>query len=313
VVFPDQPKLELISSPWVGLNWQHLLITDIDNTLFDFGLYAEAGLRRVVPLAASLLGISQAEAITELRAAFREFSSIEIQYAYESLPSLKERVADDRYRLSRELASAFWDSATQDIEPYPDVLTTMEYLWRNGTAIVAVSDAPMEAAWRKLRRLGLLRYLSGVVAVKSEYSRQRPIALRQEDIPDFGDPRETRHLFYHRLSPNERKPSALAYERVLERILIDHSRVTVIGDSPLKDLVPARELGLSAYWAAYGERQRHLEATLQAVTPFEPPEALGSQAKEASDFGTLDTFRELLDVIKLDRVQLRLPLDEANS
>jgi hypothetical protein len=87
---------------------------------------------------------------------------------------------------------------------------------------------------------------------------------------------------------------------------VPHHRVTVIGDSPSKDLLPARRLSLPAYWAAYGERNRHLETLLQSVTPFEPPEAVWSQAYAARSFPKLQSFEDLAAIIELP--QLRLPL-----
>ena len=83
--------------------------------------------------------------------------------------------------------------------------------------------------------------------------------------------------------------------------------MTVIGDSPTKDLVPARSLGLQAYWASYGERNRHLEKLLQAVTPFQPPEAVSSQAYAARSFPSIASFAELEKIIWL--AQPKLPFD----
>lgn len=298
-----------ILSPWVGSNWRHVLITDVDNTLFDFGLYAEAGLRAVIPQICEELSLSFEAAIAELREAFRKYNSIEIPFAYEALESLAELDPENKHTISVSLTEAFWHGAARELIAYPGVASTMSHLWRNGTAIVAVTDAPMWEVWRKLKHLRILKYFAGVVAVGSLARRKDPI-LQPADIPEYDKPFQSSGRFYRLLDNTDRKPNPRSYEYVLAEFPVPKDRVTVIGDSPLKDLMPARKLGLKAYWAAYGERNRHMEKLLQAVTPFEPPEAIRSQAGVALEFGfpRLNSFNGLESVIKLD--QPRLPLED---
>ncbi len=303
-----QPETRILS-PWVGSNWRHLLITDVDNTLFDFGLYAEAGLQAVVPQICEELSLSFGEAIAELREAFRKYNSVEIPFAYEALGSLDRLDPDERHKVSVRFTEAFWIGAARELVTYPGVASTMSHLWRNGTAIVAVTDAPMWEVWRKLKHLRILKYFAGVVAVGSLARRKDPI-LQPSDIPEYDKPFQSTGRFYRLLDDTDRKPNPRSYQYVLAEFAIPKDRVTVIGDSPTKDLIPARKLGLKAYWAAYGERNRHLEKLLQAVTPFEPPEAIRSQADVAREleFPELGSFNHLEGVIKLD--QPRLPLDD---
>ena len=290
--------------PAIGRDWAHLLITDVDNTLFDFGMYAEAGLRQVLPTARDLLKIPESVVASEVREAFGHFNSVEIPYAFEVMPSLVERPPEERHALSKQLNEAFWEGASKQMAPYPGVASTMQHLQCNGTAIVAVSDAPLRAAWRKLRALDLIQYFAGVVGV-GPLTRRRDPVLTRADIPEYFDPSRSSHRFYKHLRNEERKPSVLAYQSVLDEIRIPREKITVVGDSPVNDLEPARRLGLSAYWAAYGERNRHLETVLKSVTPFEPPEAVESQAGAASEFPSIESFEELEEIIPVR--QPRLP------
>jgi putative hydrolase of the HAD superfamily len=304
----ESAGLGMVTSPWVGTKWRHLLITDVDNTLFDFGLYAEFGLRAILKEACALLDLSKEDAIVEVREAFRKFNSIEIPFAYEELKSLHGLSFQERHSISVHLATAFWAEARKRLIPYPAVVSTMHHLWMNGTAIVAVTDAPMWEVWRKLKHLRILRYFAGVVAVGSLSRRRDPI-MQAHDIPDYDKPFRSAGRFYRLLDDTDRKPSPLSYQYVLNEFPISKDRVVVVGDSPRKDLLPARELGLAAYWAAYGERRRDLETSLQSVTPFEPPEAVRSQLDVARtlEFPSLSSFGDLESIIKVS--QPRLPLD----
>ena len=298
----DRERIPVV--PRARHHWTHLLITDVDNTLFDFGLYAEAGLREVLPTGSRLLGLPVDSVADEVRAAFRHFNSIEIPFAFEAMPCLADRSAEERLAISKQFVHAFWRGASQAMTPYPGVSSTLQHLQRNGTAIVAVSDAPMREVWRKLRRLGLIQFFAGVVGVGTVVRRRDPL-LRDSDIPGYERPSHSPHRFYRGLRDDERKPSRQAYEAVLREVAVPRELVTVVGDSPTKDLAPARELGLAAYWAAYGERNRHLETTLQSVTPFEPPEAVECQAEAASSYPALSSFDDLEDIIPVP--QPRLP------
>ena len=198
-MFSDQARShDKVLSPWVGDNWQHVLITDVDNTLFDFGLYAEAGLQCVLPLISELLCLSFDEAIVELRAAFAKYRSIEIPFAYESLESLNEKAFEDKHRISLRFAESFWSGAASRLIAYPDVVSTLAHLWRNGTAIVAVTDAPMWEVWRKLKYLRILKYFAGIVAVGS-LSRRKAAILQPDDIPEYEKPFQSNGRFYRLL------------------------------------------------------------------------------------------------------------------
>jgi FMN phosphatase YigB (HAD superfamily) len=297
----EEPSSPVVS-PWFGSNWQHLLITDVDNTLFDFGLYVETGLQALLPEISTKLGISKEEAGTELKEGFRYFNSVETPFAFERMASVASLDEHLRFKISKELADVFWQAASSEMAPYPGVLNTMDHLWRNGTAIVAVTDAPIFEVWRKLRHMGLFRYMAGIVGVEPR-RRVNPL-LSHEDVPNYERPRRSNTRFYRFLSGPERKPSPRAYQCVLDEIPVDRSRVTVIGDSPTKDLVPAVALGLSAYWAEYGERNRHLEQVLKRVTPFEPPEAIRSQASAAQGYGVLRSFVDLESIIEVRQERL---------
>jgi FMN phosphatase YigB (HAD superfamily) len=298
-------QCQRVISPWVGPDWRHLLITDVDNTLFDFGLYAEAGLTALVPAASQLLGMSPLDVAEELKAAYRIYNSVETPWAFEHMASIRHQPESEQRRIARVLAGAYWAGASRDMRPYEGVVETMSALWRSGTAIVAVSDAPIWEAWRKLRQLGLFQYFAGIVAVGSLKRRPSPAALKVEDVPEYRAPSRSPLRFYRLLGDEDRKPSPEAYRRVLEEIPLPLSDVVVVGDSPLKDLVPARELGISAYWAEYGERNRHLEYLLPRITPFEPPEAIESQAEAARPFPTLKKFDDLELIFDLPQQRLR--------
>jgi len=82
-----------------------------------------------------------------------------------------------------------------------------------------------------------------------------------------------------------------------------------VGDSPQRDLAPARALGIRAVWARYGSRNADREPLLQSVVPFEPPEARHRQDGAAADFEAVDSFAELVDLLGLR--QLRFPLEDA--
>lgn len=284
---------------------RQLLITDVDNTLYEFGMYFEAGLEALVPTAASLLGISQDEVLNGLRSVYTERRSIEYPFALEEFPALRGRSEAERRRIVAETAAAFWQGAAAGLIPYPGVLATLQHLHRHGVHVVAFTDAPIHEALRRLRGLGADQYLAGLVATEWFGRRSRQTAvLRVADVPGFVRV-PGRMSLVGRLSDDDRKPNPRTFARIAEAFHVPPQAVTVVGDSPARDLDPAAALGMRAVWARYGRRDPAREPLLQQVVPFRLPEITRRQDDAASPYLAIDRFDELLAVLP---TQMVLPL-----
>jgi phosphoglycolate phosphatase len=214
---------------------------------------------------------------------------------------------DLRKKILQQAAATFWESAQPALRAYPGVVETLRHLSRDGVEVVAFTDAPIHEAVRRLRAIGVDRYLSGVVA--TQWFGRRPrlsIALTVKEVPGFVQlPR--RLSVIGRLSDDERKPNPDTYARIMDMFELAPQHVTVIGDSPTRDLQPAAALGMRAVWARYGRRHPAREVMLQQVVPFRLPEITSRQDAAAAPFLAIDRFDQLLGLLPTQQF-LPLPL-----
>lgn len=282
-----------------------LLITDVDNTLYDFGTYFEAGLRGLVSVTMTALGKTEQYVLETLKVVFAKHGSIEYPYALADFPEASAMTATERRELVRLTSEGFWSEAALALNAYPGVIDTLRHLHREGVNIVAFTDAPFHEATRRLRALSIDRYLSGVVATRWFSAQQHGTpALRLREIPGFVQLRRTLSLV-GQLDDSQRKPNPETYAQIMQVFGLTPNRVTVIGDSPTRDLAPAASIGMQAIWARYGRRSPASEILLQQIVPYKLPEITAAQDVVAAPFPAVDSFEGLLAFLP---TQLVLPL-----
>lgn len=298
-------SLQLRNPPRRRGRARELLITDVDNTLYDFGAYFEAGLRGLVPVAATALGRSESYVLEALKKVFTLRKSIEYPFPLADFPEVRNMAPDERREVLQISSAAFWAEASAALTPYPGVLAALRHLRNDGVEVVAFTDAPFHEAARRLRALALDRYLSGFVATQWFRRPQHgtPV-LRITDIPGFVRVRRSLSVV-RRLEHTERKPNPQTYAEIMRAFELTPENVTVIGDSPSRDLAPAAGLGMQAIWARYGRRNPASEVLLQQVVPFRLPEIIVAQDADASPYPAVDSFDGILDYL---HTQLVLPL-----
>lgn len=286
---------------WTSLDGQ-LLICDVDNTLYDFGIYYEAGLAGLLPFACAALDLKEQEVLERLRVSFAHHGSIEYPYAFEEFPELSAWPKEARRALARELMEVFWAAARAELRAYPGVHTTLHHLKRDRIHVVAFTDAPKHEAFRRLRELRIDQYLSGLVATEwFPTTRGTTRVLRLQDLPGHRRIPSRFHVTGS-LSDGQRKPNSETYAAIAEAYGVSPEQVVVVGDSPTRDLAPAHQIGMRAIWAAYGVRNASKERLLRAVVPFVLPEAQRSVAPEASEFMKIRSFPEILRFMATQQV-----------
>jgi phosphoglycolate phosphatase len=254
---------------------RRLLITDVDNTLFDFGAYFEAGLTALVEFLCDRLKSGRDEVTDRLREVYRRHGSIEYPFAVEDISADVGMCDAERDEFVRHSLAIFWQAAASELRPYETVRETLSHLAHDGVIIIAHTDAPIHEAVRRLRLMRLDRYLTGIVAQQwfpRRPARSRVVYLRE--LPGWHRPRRMTPRWEVPLS--DRKPSSGTYERIARRF--DTGTGTVIGDSVTRDLIPALDVGFTAVLAAYGHRHK-AEGLLREVVPHVLPEVGQSRGK----------------------------------
>jgi FMN phosphatase YigB (HAD superfamily) len=277
-----------------------VLITDLDNTLYDFVSYYEAGLAAVIEELTSELRLARQEAIDQLREVFRLRGTIEYSFAIEDIREVRSLPDSLRAEFVRHAVAAFWISAAQALQPYRTVVETLAHLHQQDVAIIAYTDAPMHEAMRRLHHLGCDTYLTGIVAQRGVRRGRRRSMLLLRELPGHATPSRSASIVW-RIGPDELKPNQQAYERIAAHLSFGASDIVVIGDSVPRDLIPALELGFTGVWARYGRRDRRSEGLLQSLVPSILPEARGAPEIPAS-LPIADTFQDVVRYLPIQQV-----------
>lgn len=279
-----------------------LLITDADNTLYDFASYYEAGIRSAVSVIERQLNLSTAEVVSSLRDVFSMHGNIEYPFAMEELPGAKHLTESERRDFVWGAIEAFWTSAVDSLTLYPGVADTLRELMRQNVPVVAYTDAPIHELTRRLRHLKVDKYITGIVA--QEWFSRRPVktfAIYLHELPGWVRPPRRMKIMW-RLRDAERKPNLTVYQRIVRAFGIESSMTTVVGDSVPRDLVPALEAGMTALWARYGRRDISKETVLQSVVPNRLPEIVGEPTAMVQSILPIDNFSEVLSYLPVQQL-----------
>jgi FMN phosphatase YigB (HAD superfamily) len=248
--------------------------------------------------------VPEGEINKQFREVFSRYRSVEYQWSIQQLPLCDNLSSDEIRRLVYIGRRAFDLTRKKHLKPYPGVEETLEWAFRSGIVVIAVSNAPLYLAWRRIQRLGLQAWFSGIAASEGfappendmyaqDYKSKRPLMVNKVELAITRE-----HL----------KPSPRMYLDVLERLHIDPRDTWVVGDSLSKDVRPAMEIGANGVWASYGTvyREENL-ATLLDITHWSSAQIEDTYAGVAvTPTATIGAFQELMDLIPKPQMTLGL-------
>jgi phosphoglycolate phosphatase len=219
-----------------------VIITDVDNTLFDWIEMWEKGFRVLLKDIVELAGLDEAEVKRSIRRANQslgtsEHDDIAFQLdIFDSVMRDHQRESLDligrRFRASKEAATRL----------YPDVAPAMSFLQSRGIRIFCLTESVAPYAETRLSQLGLTGLVDGLIC--SEFpgaTGVRAVSHSLWQIPVTTFPFELR------------KPNPRLLRLVSEVLEVPMSRLIYVGDSLYKDVMMANVSGVEVCWARYGD------------------------------------------------------------
>ena len=266
-----------------------LVVTDLDNTLYDWVQWFCRGLSPMSQAAAKVLQIPHEDLLAELQAAHVVRGTVEDPDALLDLPSVRARFASPEAAAEALAEALRHRDQAQAVDPqmYPGVRQTLRTLRAAGIKVVAHTEAPARAAVDRLQRLRLHEELDAL------YARVMSPGVACELPP------------LRRIDPEHRKPDPDAVLEICEAEGVEPA--ATVGDNLARDIWMARQAGAIPVWAQYGTR--HDTAAWQQLTQvshWRPSDVARFEQHEidvlrAAAFATLGhSFAELLDHIELD-------------
>jgi phosphoglycolate phosphatase len=248
------------------------VVTDLDNTLYPWVDYIVPSLEAMVGSLTATTGLPRVRIVQSLKAVYAKYQSNEYPFAIQESEIFAPYEADfDSFSalVLEPARQAFKAARERFLRPYPGVRETLEAIRGRGLKLVALTDAPRNAAELRLKWLRLDGHFDAIYTLPG-YA-----------LPDHVDPEIRRRQaagHYTARAPvvelplEWEKPDRRGLSRILDDLRLDGDQVLYVGDNVKKDMPVAQACGALGVWAEYGTyvsaeyRERLAVISAKAVT-----------------------------------------------
>lgn len=276
----------------------YMLITDLDNTIYDWVTFYSKALQTIVQQLANSLNIHEEQIYKEFQVINKRFRSIEHPHSFLEIESVKK--AFDQLIYS-EVKNNFFNpfvalDAAMDafLTAYESVEETLIKLKNSGCKIVGHTDAIPANAYLRLKKLNLDFYLDRIYTPGDFLNGQK--LFQEFKLNPCKD-------FLRTTKGDTRKPNPTIVEDICQREGIETCRTYYLGDSLQRDISMAKLAGTKSIWARYGSNysKSHWDVLVKVTHWSEKEVELESkfevlEQKILPDY-TINSFSEVLDVV----------------
>lgn len=278
-----------------------LVITDVDNTLYDWLRFYIPSFLAMVEEVHRISGVD----IPALKASFRRVHqahrTTEYVFAIQELDALEHIDAglspEGRLKKYDSAIHAFRSMRRKTLHLYPGVRETLKHLRDAGFLVVAHSDSMMSYVSRRLRQLDVDELLTAVCAPRDHGipATLDPTSVRR--VPEAAVESRTLHLEF---SPDIRKPDPATLDPVFKELGVARAEALYVGDSLSRDILLARRAHIVDVWAQYGARRDDplyrelLETTYWTEAEVAEEERLRRELGDTAPSNAISSFEEIL-------------------
>ena len=231
-----------------------VLITDLDNTLFDWVDLWHNCFVAMMKSVEEISGIPFEELKPDIRSVHRRHGTSEYSFLIEELPQLRSRFP--REELTTVFAPAiraYREERRKRLVLYPTVAETLLRIKGTGAIIVGYTESMAFYSNYRVRRLGL----DGVFDfIFSPADHDIPPGVSVEDLRKYPASYYKFKYTKHEHTPRgSLKPNADVLLDIVSKVGADVSQCVYVGDSLQKDIAMARTAGVTDLYARYGKAQ----------------------------------------------------------
>ncbi len=238
-----------------------VLITDLDNTLFDWVDLWYNCFSAMLDQIVSISGIEKEQLTPEIAAVHQRHGTSEYAFLIEELPSVQKMLAG---RKSTDVFAPAIDAYRQQrklhLKLYPRVAQTILEIKGRGTRIIAYTESMSFYSNYRLRRLGL----DGVIEYMfSPEDHKLPKGMSAEELRKYPASHYQFKYTKQRFTPaGSLKPDSAVLNTIVDSLQMHRANCVYVGDSLMKDIAMALDAGIDDAWAEYGVAHKRPEYQL---------------------------------------------------
>ncbi|MEL3921672.1 HAD-IA family hydrolase [Aeromonas enteropelogenes] len=222
-----------------------VLITDLDNTLFDWFNIWYHSFSAMLNEISRISGFSVEELKPQIKKIHQKHGTAEYAFVLEEIPLLKDKYGD-RDAILKAFDSAihlYRSERKKNLILYPTVHETLCTLKEKGVLIIGYTESKEFYSNYRVSNLGL----DGVIDIL--------FSPEDHDIPSGVVPQTKYNL---KITKNmhtprgEIKPNPKILKEIISSINATSDECVYIGDSEMKDIAMAKDAGVDAVFARYG-------------------------------------------------------------
>lgn len=279
-----------------------VLITDLDNTLFDWVQLWHACFSAMLDKIIEISGVSEAQLKSEIRAVHRKHGTSEYAFLIEEIPSLRKKYPkEDLLHVFAPALSAYREERRKKLSLYPTVAESLLKIKGTGAKIVGYTESMAFYSNYRVRRLGLDGVFDVIFSPKDHGV---PKGMSKEQIRKYPATQYDLKFTRHEHTPEgELKPNKDILLSIIKHIHALPEDCIYIGDSLFKDVAMAKDAGVSDVWASYGQSQStSAYQLLREVTHWSDADVEREkkilQRGISSSLELKNSFNELFDAFK---------------
>ncbi|MBK9518930.1 MAG: HAD family hydrolase [Anaeromyxobacter sp.] len=228
------------------------VVTDLDNTLYPWVDYIVPSLEAMVDSLVSTTALPRVRIVQSLKAVYSKYQSNEYPFAIQESELFAPYEADfDSFSalVLDPARRAFKAARERYLRPYGGVRETLDAIRARGLKLVALTDAPRNAAELRLKWLRLDGHFDALYTLPA-------YALPANVDPEIRRRQAAGHYTSRtrvvELPLELEKPNPGGLRRILEDLGLDGDEVLYVGDNVKKDMPVAAACGAVGVWAEYG-------------------------------------------------------------
>lgn len=242
------------------------LITDLDNTLFD---WVELWVKCFSPMLdriAEISGVPKEQLIPEIKAVHRKHGTSEYSFLIEEVSSLKVILKGrSPIEVFAPAIDIYREQRRKFLRLFPSVAETLLKIKGRGTRIIGYTESMAFYSNYRMRRLGLDGVMDFIFCPKDHVL---PEGISVEDMRRYpASHYELRYTKQYFTPAGSKKPDPAVLNSIIDDLRLNKAECVYVGDSLMKDVAMAIDCGVDDAWAKYGEAHKRPEyKLLQDVT-----------------------------------------------